>query len=146
MMACGKCGLLEPFCLHASVLYSRACAYSTSSIISLLWEIIREEKECLFLFQQYSTINSGDCLQIKVQCQLSKTWQSNSLLCRDFITVLQWNPCHVASHLTLFLFLLNDSAQWCGQSYHCGWKDGKKLTLYSVCKSFCGMQKYKCGQ
>lgn len=61
--------------------------------------------------------------------------------------MLQWKPCHVASHpcqwshFTLPPFPVNNTAQWSVPSYGWEWKDGKKLTLDNVCRSFCGTQK-----
>lgn len=94
MVSCGKYGPLEAFCLHASVLCSVACVCSTSSLIWLLWENIKEENQCLlFLIRTINTINSGDHLPIKVWWQLFKTWHFNR-----YCAAMKSLPCCITSY------------------------------------------------
>lgn len=105
MVSCGKYGPLEPFCSHASVLFSFAYARSPSLIISLLWEIIKEKKFVVIATMQPTLLTRV----IKVQCQLFKMWPSNGL----YSTMLLWNPCYAASHLGSHLTLSSPSEWLC---------------------------------
>ena len=97
-----------------------------------------------------NTINSGDWLQIKkVQCQLFKSLQTNSLytIVRGFHF---WNPCHVASHPGSQLYTPSFLSEWLGSGVWtalplCERENGKKPTWNkSVCST--SRNKIKCGQ